>query len=379
MDVQSHAVFERQSMNVVFRVDASVQMGTGHVMRCLTLAEELRRFGHRCIFICREHTGNLGDLIENKGFFIHLLSALSGFNPALESDNTAHAEWLGVSWRIDAEQTLVALDAMKVDWLIIDHYALDARWERLLAKAVGQIMVIDDLADRDHACDLLLDQNLGREVGDYDYKVPNHCVRLVGPRYALLRPEFAELRETSLQRRVKPKVKRILITLGGVDANNITGKVLNTLANSFLPRTTELDIVMGATAPHLEEIRELSNRLPFQAKVSVNVNDMAERMRLADISIGAAGSTSWERCCLGLPSIIVILAENQRAIGNALAKNGCAHLIIDDQAIQSVGSLLSKLMASEVQLIKLTHNAKSICDGRGCSRLILKIIRKISS
>jgi UDP-2,4-diacetamido-2,4,6-trideoxy-beta-L-altropyranose hydrolase len=379
MDVQSHAGFERQPMNVVFRVDASIQMGTGHVMRCLTLAEELRRLGHRCIFICREHTGNLGDLIENKGFFIHLLSALSGFNPALESDNTAHAEWLGVSWRIDAEQTLVALDAMKVDWLIIDHYALDARWERLLAKAVGQIMVIDDLADRDHACDLLLDQNLGREVGDYDYKVPNHCVRLVGPRYALLRPEFAELRETSLQRRVKPKVKRILITLGGVDANNITGKVLNALANSFLPRTTELDIVMGATAPHLEEIRELSNRLPFQAKVSVNVNDMAERMRLADISIGAAGSTSWERCCLGLPSIIVILAENQRAIGNALAKNGCAHLIIDDQAIQSVGSLLSKLMASEVQLIKLTHNAKSICDGRGCSRLILKIIRKISS
>jgi spore coat polysaccharide biosynthesis predicted glycosyltransferase SpsG len=136
---------------------------------------------------------------------------------------------------------------------------------------------------------------------------------------------------------------------------------------------------MGATAPHLEEIRELSNRLPFQAKVSVNVNDMAERMRLADISIGAAGSTSWERCCLGLPSIIVILAENQRAIGNALAKNGCAHLIIDDQAIQSVGLLLSKLMASEVQLIKLTHNAKSICDGRGCSRLILKIIRKTSS
>jgi len=208
-------------MNIVFRVDAAIQVGTGHVIRCLTLAEKLRRLGHKCIFICRDHLGNLSEFVTNKGFVVHLLSTPSDVNFTVENDDTAHAEWLGVSWLIDAEQTLVALGSIEADWLVVDHYALDSRWERLLKKAAGQIMVIDDLADRDHACDLLLDQNLGRELADYDYKVPAHCTRLIGPKYALLRPEFARLREKSLTRRVEPKVKRILVTLARISHEGI--------------------------------------------------------------------------------------------------------------------------------------------------------------
>ena len=362
-------------MNLVFRVDASIQMGTGHVMRCLTLAEELRRLGHSCVFICREHPGKLGEFITNKGFVVHFLSTTSGVNLRVENDDTAHAEWLGASWRRDAEQTLVALGSMEVDWLVVDHYALDARWEKLLAKAAGQIMVIDDLADRHHACDLLLDQNLGREIADYDHKVPKHCTRLIGPKYALLRPEFARLREKSLQRRKKPELKRILISLGGVDANNTSGKVLNALSDSTLPVDIELDIIMGATSPHLKEVQKQTDRLPRQAAVNVSVNDMAERMYLADISIGAAGSTSWERCCLALPSIMVILAENQREIGNALEQNGCAHLIAENRIAEDLVPLLSSLVASGAELEKLANNAMMICDGKGCSRLISEMTR----
>ena len=366
-------------MNVVFRVDASVQIGTGHVMRCLTLADELRHQGHQCRFISRDHQGHLGGFITRKGFALDLLSIPDVPDvpdvDCRDGGETAHAHWLGVNWQIDAEQTLAALESIEVYWLVVDHYALDARWEKRLAVVVKRILVIDDLADRSHECDLLLDQNLGRQEADYDQRVPAHCIRLIGPRYALLRPEFTKRREASLQRLVKPKLKRILISLGGVDANNTSGKVLSALSDSTLPIITELDIIMGATSPHLEEVRKQAAQLPFQATVNVNVNDMAERMCRADISIGAAGSTSWERCCLGLPSIMVILAENQRAIGNALEQNGCAHLIVENRIADDLGPLLSSLMKSGAELEKLANNAMRVCDGEGCSRLVSEMTR----
>jgi UDP-2,4-diacetamido-2,4,6-trideoxy-beta-L-altropyranose hydrolase len=348
-------------------------------MRCLTLADELRHQGHQCRFISRDHQGHLGGFITRKGFALDLLSIPDVPDvpdvDCRDGGETAHAHWLGVNWQIDAEQTLAALESIEVYWLVVDHYALDARWEKRLAVVVKRILVIDDLADRSHECDLLLDQNLGRQEADYDQRVPADCERLIGPRYALLRPEFAKRREASLQRLVKPKLKRILISLGGVDANNTSGKVLSALSDSTLPIITELDIIMGATSPHLEEVRKQAAQLPFQATVNVNVNDMAERMCRADISIGAAGSTSWERCCLGLPSIMVILAENQRAIGNALEQNGCAHLIVENRIADDLGPLLSSLMKSGAELEKLANNAMRVCDGEGCSRLVSEMTR----
>jgi len=363
-------------MNVVFRVDASVQIGTGHVMRCLTLADELRHQGHQCRFISRDHQGHLGEFIASKGFAFDLLSIPEVANiDCRDGGDTAHADWLGVTWQVDVEQTLLVLESIEVDWLVVDHYALDARWEKQLAVVVKRILAIDDLADRNHECDLLLDQNLGRQEADYDQRVPADCERLIGPRYALLRPEFALRRKASLHRRVKPQLKRILISLGGVDANNTSGKVLNALSDSALPVDTELDIIMGATSPHLVAVQNQAAQLPFQATVNVNVNDMAERMCRADISIGAAGSTSWERCCLGLPSIMVILAENQRAIGNALEQNGCAHLIVENRIADDLGPLLSSLMKSGAELEKLANNAMRVCDGEGCSRLVSEMTR----
>ena len=358
-------------MLVVFRADASIQIGTGHVMRCLTLADQLTRQGHDCWFICREHPGHLGDVIISKGYSLSLLPAQTATSPQQKtSASDDYARWLGVPWQEDARQTLDAISTQHPDWLVVDHYALDAQWERTLSSAVGKIMVIDDLANRPHECALLLDQNLGRVSSDYDGLLPAECLRLIGPRYALLRPEFAALREQSLSRRKNPELKRILISLGGVDRTNVTGEVLTALAHSSLPASTELDIVMGASAPYLEEVRQQAAQLPFNARVNVNVQDMAERMCFADLSIGAAGSTSWERCCMGLPSVTVILAENQRAIAEALA-NYKAGLCVDIPKVTEKLTSLIEMYAGDAEArMLISQNAAQVCDGGGANWVV---------
>jgi UDP-2,4-diacetamido-2,4,6-trideoxy-beta-L-altropyranose hydrolase len=364
-------------MKVVFRADAAVQIGTGHIMRCLTLADELTRQGHECRFICREHKGHLGELISSKGYELTMLRADGGTKlDSSGNGNTTYADWLGASWQQDAEQAVEALIPLSADWLIVDHYALNAGWEQQVAKAVGRIMVIDDLADRNHECALLLDQNLGRNASDYDGLVPQDCQRLIGPEYALLRPEFAELRERSLKRRARPELKRILISLGGVDRTNVTGQVLDSLAATTLPGDTQLDIIMGATAPYLNEVRQQAARLPFNATVSVNVSDMAERMCLADLSIGAAGSTSWERCCLGLPAVQVVLADNQKMVNQSLTEKGVA-VALDIEALkESEGTLLDLVLAQTwPQATEMAEKAAAIADGFGCTRVVDHLVR----
>ncbi|MDC9603173.1 UDP-2,4-diacetamido-2,4,6-trideoxy-beta-L-altropyranose hydrolase, partial [Pseudoalteromonas sp. GABNS16G] len=280
-------------MKIAFRADASVQIGTGHVMRCLTLAEELRRQGHQCLFVCRDHKGNLADLIGQKGFELHLLHTPDlTENLADEGSELPHADWLGVPLQLDADQTKEVLSDHNLDWLVVDHYALDARWERQFIEPVSQVMVIDDLADRDHECEVLLDQNLGRQPKDYDDRVPLGCKKLIGPQYALLRPEFSEHRSASLERRRSPELKRILISLGGIDQKNVTGQVLEALSKSILPQDTLLDVVMGRAALHLESVKKLASNIPFDTKVNVGVSDMAMRMYRADLAIGAAGGTA---------------------------------------------------------------------------------------
>lgn len=357
------------AVKIAFRTDASIQIGTGHVMRCLTLADELSRQGHECWFVCREHEGHLGGLIASKGYGLTLLP------PPLETGSCSdcrgaddYALWLGAPLAVDASQTRSAIAALSADWLVVDHYALGAEWEKTVAPAVGSIMVIDDLANRAHECELLLDQNLGRLASDYDGLVPVACQRLIGPGYALLRPEFAQLREQSLQRRKEPEMKRILISLGGVDRTNVTGHVLAALAESSLPVTTELDIIMGATAPYLDQVRAQIARLPFKATVSVSVTDMAERMCLADLSIGAAGGTSWERCCLGLPVVLMIQAENQVAGAKALESTGAAVTVSDAEGVEAIVPLLLGL-SDPHRLKQMSDTAADITDGNGVVRV----------
>jgi len=352
-------------MHIAFRVDASLQIGTGHVMRCLTLADVVRDQGAQCTFVCRPHEGHLLDLVVQRG---HKALALgqpqSNFGAPADP---AHAAWLGASWTEDAEQTKQALGAQSVDWLVVDHYALDARWEEALRPQAKRIMVIDDLADRPHACDLLLDQNLGRTEADYGGLLKGNITTLVGPQYALLRSEFAVLRTQSLARRQNnPELRRLLVTMGGVDKDNATGQVLAALQSCSLPADLRVTVVMGPHAPWLAQVQTQATQMPWPTEVLVGVNNMAQLMAESDLAIGAAGSTSWERCCLGLPSIQVVLAQNQEAIALALSHVGAALLLTSKPIEQTLPDLISTIASAE-KLYTVSMAASGVIEGNGAS------------
>lgn len=361
------------AMKVIFRADASLQIGSGHVMRCLTLAEALRAQGAECQFICRAHPGNLISHIRSKSFKVHELRA-AAVDEDTRNSNAAgrptHAHWLGIAWELDAKECEQILNLYQPDWLIVDHYGLDALWEQQLKSGYRKLLVIDDLADRPHRCDVLLDQNLGHCVEDYAALVPRLCKLFAGARYALLRPEFTEWREKSLQRRASPSLKRIIITMGGVDQPNATGQVLETLRNCPLPADSQITVVMGSTAPWLEEVRANTGSMPWPTEILVNISDMAQRMAQSDLAIGAAGSTSWERCCLGLPTLMVTLAQNQVEGAAALHAAGGALLVGDVSEIKSnLGSMIEASM-SPGALRRMSDAARLICDGSGVASLV---------
>lgn len=247
------------NMNCVFRVDASFQMGSGHVMRCLTLAQELTNRGAECCFICRDFQGNLISLIEEKKFEVYSLP-IEPPDPAIPMD-LAHSSWMETDWNTDANAVSTILkEQNSIDWLIIDHYAIDHRWEEQMRPFVKNIMVIDDLADRSHDCDILLDQNfLLNSTDRYNSLVPQTCKLLLGTDYALLKPDYAKLRERLPYR--EGTIQRLLIFFGGSDPDNLTERSLRAL-QSIGCSELEIDVVIGATNPHRIEIESLCNKLP---------------------------------------------------------------------------------------------------------------------
>ncbi len=360
-------------MKVVFRADASVQIGTGHVMRCLTLADALAAKGAQCTFISRKHPGNLIEYIRNKGYAVYSLPMETAVDV-----NLAHSEWLGATQAQDAHACEGTLATLQPDWLVVDHYALDARWERAVAEHGCQVMVIDDLADRVHTCQILLDQTFGRDANDYRLLVPDDCTSLCGSRYALLRPEFAALRPYSLQRRAKPKLKQLLISMGGVDKDNVTARVLNALHACALPVDCSITVVMGSAAPWLSDVQQQALYMPWPTTVLVGVAHMAQLMADSDLAIGAAGATSWERCCLGLPTVMMVLADNQRyAAGLLDAANAARTLKLDSNLPTQLAMLLHEVVQSELLLYHLVEGAKIVTDGEGVRRVADHLIKEM--
>jgi UDP-2,4-diacetamido-2,4,6-trideoxy-beta-L-altropyranose hydrolase len=305
---------------VTFRVDASTTMGIGHVMRCLTLAEGLRQAGVDALFVCRAHQGNLCQLIAALGFTVVKLP-LASIAAVGESDAPKHSDWLGADWRLDAEQTRDAMATFggKAEWMVSDHYGVDHRWESALRTSVGRIMAIDDLADRRHDCDLLLDQNLVLDLEQrYADRTAASTIRLLGPKFALLQPAYAELHERATPR--SGAVRRVLIFFGGGDATNLTGRSIAAFLALKRP-DIEADVVITKAMVHAESVQE-------QIAEHINIHLHTELPTLAhlilqsDLAIGAGGATSWERLCLGLPALVVTLADNQRPLAEGLEQNG---------------------------------------------------------
>lgn len=351
---------------IVFRCDASIQIGSGHVMRCLTLADELSRQGAECSFICRQHDGNLIEEIQQQGHKVYPLPLEQDLSIDSESKAIlAHADWLASTQHRDAELSISIVKAIQPDWLIVDHYALDESWEKKLKPYCKKIMVIDDLADRKHHCDVLLDQNFGRDAQDYATYVNKDCKLLCGSNYALLRPEFAEWRSYSLERRQHNKLASILINLGGVDKDNMTTKILKALQNKSLPNYCSITIVMGSTSPWIEAVKQQAAIMQWRTVVKIGVNNMAELMANSDVAIGAAGSTSWERCCLGLPTIMLVLADNQQVIASGLEAVGATRTF-DIDILEAEPLAFDQVIKSVVPKMKeMSRAASKVTDGLG--------------
>ena len=364
-------------MRVAIRVDASLTAGLGHVMRCLTLAQELREHGATVTFISREHPGNLCVLIEERGFSVSRLPV-----PAAKmvfDDAPVHAAWLGASWQEDARQTLAVLDttAEKFDWRVVDHYAIYYRWETAVASSVTRMMAIDDLADRQHACALLLDQNL---VADFDIrysgKVPATCTLLLGPKYAMLQRDYAELHEAS----VTPAgpIRRIFVFFGGADERNLTGRSLSAFL-ALGKSDIEIDVVISTGSPHASAIRRQIQGCE-NVHLHSNLHSLAPLMRQADLAIGAGGTTSWERLCLGLPAFVVTLADNQRPIAAELNRRGLIRWLghQDDVTESDFSQALRELLA-QPSLQSEFSSGTQVVDGKGVHRVRRAMVATFAS
>ncbi|MEH7061366.1 UDP-2,4-diacetamido-2,4,6-trideoxy-beta-L-altropyranose hydrolase [Bacillus wiedmannii] len=358
---------------IVFRADASIEIGTGHIMRCLTLAHELRNKGAQIYFICRKLQGDLQQYILNKGFHVFLLDADDENTNFSSTVHGSYLNWLKYHWFVDAQQTNDILSQLpKFDWLIVDHYGLDNKWETALRKTVRKIMVIDDLANRMHDCDLLLDQNLYDNLNvRYKDLIPEHSLVKLGPKYAVLRPEFHDAKKFSRKR--TGEIERIFIFFGGHDATNETLKTLRALQN-INKDNLKIDVVVGSQNPHKEEIQTYCKSVS-NASFYCQIENMEELLARADLGIGAGGTTTWERCFLGLPSITITTAQNQIEVTRAVANVGATWNIGTAESVsdETLKKCLSELLSNSNKVKEMSVKALSIQCASNSSDIV-KII-----
>ncbi|KPQ06135.1 MAG: Spore coat polysaccharide biosynthesis protein, predicted glycosyltransferase [Rhodobacteraceae bacterium HLUCCA12] len=364
------------SLRIAFRADASVEIGSGHVMRCLTLAAALRAGGAECRFVSRDLPGNLNTRIAAEGFAVTSLPAPApGTAPEPAPPPLAH--WARVPHAQDAAQTLDAL-ATGADWLVVDHYALDARWERAACPPGTRLMVLDDLADRAHDGDLLLDQTLGRRAAEYDTLVPARTRRLIGPRFALLRPEFARRRAASLTRRADGRLAHLLVLMGGMDAENTVSDILAGLRDTGLPPDTRVSVVIGSRAPHLASVRALAGRMPFAVDIHVDVTDMAALMQETDFAISASGLISYELICMGVPALLVPVSPIQHKVAHETCRIAEARVVEGwrEAPARRIGEAARDYLAYLAALPVGQRRRGDAVDGLGTERVVEAMLRE---
>lgn len=329
-------------MNILIYADASHDIGTGHVMRCLALADFLKEKGCYIIFMTNTFLpGNMSPLITSKGYKI--------VEPSIGNIPTG------------------------TDLLIVDNYSIDEKFEAAARQRAKSIMVIDDLANRKHDCDILLDQNLyNNSERRYEGLVPKHCCLVLGSKYAILRDEFSQ--ERKILRKRDGRVNRILVNFGGIDHVDMTSKVLDLLKNYKI----DVDVVMGKSSPHLDKVAAVCSR-NNHFNLHVNTSEMAKLIAEADMAIAAGGTSVWERCCLGLPSIIVAIADNQVEISENLAENNLcfyAGFYSDDKIEQKISKLLDFCVNNPIMLKKQSEKSTLLLDGKGKEYIWEAILRR---
>jgi UDP-2,4-diacetamido-2,4,6-trideoxy-beta-L-altropyranose hydrolase len=352
---------------VIIRTDSSFQMGLGHVFRCLTLANQLVKYSCEVTFICREFEGNKAAHVIEQGHNVIYLKD----DPNFKSDDL-YETWLGASETDDAQEVIEALIAndIKPDMFIVDHYGISNKWHKIVNKKKLPLLVIDDLANREYECSHLLDQTFKRPVEDYSSQTPDGSVLMLGSKFALLRSEFAELSKKSISRR-ENLGNKVLVNLGGSDPKNVAGNILRILTKGLSHKEIQI-IVIGIDKSLAKEALENNKTTELEIEFIHHTNKMADIMLDVDLCIGAPGATSWERCCLGLPTLLVQTADNQKLIAKNLSDSGATHFLgkwnelNDEHVIASVRKFLNKDTLCYKKMVK---NCYKVCDGAGVDRV----------
>jgi UDP-2,4-diacetamido-2,4,6-trideoxy-beta-L-altropyranose hydrolase len=376
-------------MNVLIRVDAGVRIGSGHVARTLTMADALKRRGVNAHFVCRKHFGHLESWIKSRGFSVTMLPLDS---QSQSDSDQPYAEWLGAPSDLDARQTLDVARQGRYEWVITDHYAIDEAWHGPIRSVVPQVMAIDDLANRKHNADVVLDQNYHHDFASrYDKLVPESCIRLLGPQYTLLRPQFEQSRRrlSKLKSVKRSDTENWLVFMGGMDEQNVTSMVLQafqseTLESLIDPGQLKIHVVIGSSNPHMSQVvricRQISSHQRIQAKLHVQVDDMAGLMSQMDFAVAAGGTNTWERCCLGLPTAVVTVADNQVQVAQDLDTAGVSCFIGRNDQLDPtrLATALADQWVHRDRRITMRQRSLELVDGAGTTRVSEIILKEPS-
>jgi UDP-2,4-diacetamido-2,4,6-trideoxy-beta-L-altropyranose hydrolase len=382
-------------MHIAFRVDSSTIIGYGHVMRCLTLAHalvcEVKSVQKESVdedllisFLCRDQLGHSNQLIEDAHFN---LLPLPPIEQKIDPQNTD--SWLGTGHEQDVLQCITQIKTSPpIDLLIVDHYAIDHHWHTLMKPYYQKLLVIDDLANRKLACDFLLDQTYNRDKESYQKLVSKHCQFLLGQNYILLRDEFSLLK-TKAQRRRKERFNEeitalsstnILISMGGTDPDNLSQLALFAVGEliAIRPNIT-VNLVISSQSIHLASLTLFCDQHPW-ANLIIDSKSMATLMLLAHVAIGASGGTAWERCCLGLPCLTIVNAENQQLIANNLAQAGAIINLgwYQDITTNTIVSGLNHLLNDTKSYQQMTYDCFNICEGQGAANVAGTVAKQLT-
>jgi UDP-2,4-diacetamido-2,4,6-trideoxy-beta-L-altropyranose hydrolase len=359
-----------KTRNLFIRVDAGIEIGDGHFLRCLTLANSLKKKFDQIIFISNKLPKHFVEKINNNNFKTY---KINGYTHIQEEKLGAEVKKQLSHNDLVETKSIIEKHKNSTNWLIIDHYGIDYVWEKNVRVNIEKIIVIDDLANRKHRCDILIDQNFYENMEKrYTKLIPNYCKQFIGPKFTLLRPEFLNARK-NLKR--KKQFKRILISFGGSDSSNETKKAL--LATEDLGKKYKIDVIVGTNNPNKKQIMKLCSKISL-CNFYEQVENISKYMKKADLAIGAGGTSTWERCCLGLPTIVTSLSKDQEKINENLSKIGC---VINLGIAKKTSKLDYVKILKEIDSKKLSKISKKcllLVDGEGVKRTVSKIFQTVN-
>lgn len=335
---------------LLFRVDASIAIRSGHVMRCLALAQAWQNLGGNAIFAVATDIGKLQTRLETEGITIHQLSVISGS-------------------REDGEAVIALAQKLGVSWVVVDGYQFGGNYQQQLKAAGLNVLFLDDYGHAEHySVNLVLNQNLGANENLYPHR-KNDTQLLLGTQYALLRREFWQWQ--NWKREIPPTASKILVTLGGADPDNVTLKVMQALS-AMETEGLEVVVIVGGSNPHYEQLQAVAQASPFPMTLKQNVTNMPEWMAWADIAVAAGGSTNWELAFMGLPSVIITVADNQSAIAQQLGKMGITISLGWHQklTVKQLTTTISELLSAQKQRQQMSKKGRQLVDGLGSQRVI---------